>query len=155
MKNLLSSALRWSQARVTASAQHNKRLLNAHSSLQSCCEMGGEGGGWPWCDCCLPPHVVRNLFKMVQAASVAALGTGQIAFLPSLTQSRKVFTSVAQEVTEAPFWRQHGMGKGHGLGPNSSSAIYQLGDCWSPGAPVYLFVKCGWWEPTSWGDDQL
>lgn len=56
------------------------------------------------------------------AASVAMLGTGQIVFLASLTQSRKVFTFVAREVTEAPFWRQHGRGKGRGLGPDSSSA---------------------------------
>lgn len=56
------------------------------------------------------------------AASMAMLGTRQIVFLASLTQSRKVFTFVAREVTEVSFWRQHGMGKGCGLGPDSSSA---------------------------------
>lgn len=53
---------------------------------------------------------------------------GQMALIASVIQSSKVFASVAQKLTEAPFWRQHAMGKGDPLGTNSSFATCQLYD---------------------------
>lgn len=80
---------------------------------------------------------------------------GQMAFTASIIQSKKIFTSVAQELTEAPFWRQSGMGKGHHLGTDSSSVLYQLGDYLTSGAGVSLSVTCGEGELDSSGSGQL
>lgn len=66
------------------------------------------------------------------AAPGAVLEAEADGFIALVTQSSMVFTSVAQELTEERFWRQHGMGKGDHLGTNHSPAICQLCDfCFS------------------------
>lgn len=62
------------------------------------------------------------------AAPRAVLEAEADGFIAPVTQSSMVFTSVAQELTEEPFWRQHGMGKGDHLGTNYSPAICRLCD---------------------------
>lgn len=53
---------------------------------------------------------------------------GQMAFTASVIQSNQIFTSMAEELTQAPFRRQCGMGNRHHLGTNSLSALHQLCD---------------------------
>lgn len=91
-------------------------------------------GGVSSCGCCLPPHVLRNPFNMVQLPPWQRWTLGQMVFIASLTQSSKVFTSAAQEVTT---WHGEGAWLGYKSLLCRSPAVWLL----NPSSPGLLACK--------------